>query len=223
MKSVIKKCMLTVEQRFLIQKGIYEGKKEYQEIKALLPETITMKHSPFLLYDLVNTHVARQIEENLHTQMKVFRRQAGFHPYIVLHDTVRNIFILVSKLPDNQYIPNPSIHRGEFAYSNGDRLLEMGVPYEEIYGDSVFQTSLPLGVENQPFGILVCYDGYKDVIYEGALRPDQEAWIYKEDISQIINIEVETLVPFDNYQQTDIPLQLKEQIEEEIVVKLKNT
>lgn len=222
MNPIIEECRLTDEQRSLILNGIKQGKKEYQEAIAILPDTITKKHTPFLLSDLVNTHVANQIKDNPHTQMNIFTRKAGFHPYIVIQDTIRNIFILVSKLPKNKHIFNPSGYRGDFASSNGDRLFEMGMSLEEIYEERPFQYSLPVGVENQPFGIIVCYDSKNDVVYEGALRPDQEDWIYKVDITDAINISTETLIPFNNYQTSDIQISLKAPVEDEIVVKLKS-
>lgn len=221
MNPIIKKCMLTNEQRSLILRGIKQGKEEYKELSALIPDTITKKYSPFFQSDLVNTHVAKQIEDNPHTQMKIFSKKAGFHPYIVIQDTVRNVFILVSKLPKNKNIFNPSGYRGEFASSNAERLLELGMPVDEIYGDTPYQESLSLGIENQPFGIIVCYDGKNDIVYEGALRPDQEDWIYKEDITDSINIDTDTLVPLNNYQLSDIQTPLKAPKEDEIVVKLK--
>lgn len=214
--------MLTDEQRSLIIKGIKQGKQEYQETIAKLPDTITKKHIPFLLSDLVNTHVANQFVDNPHTQMRIFTRKAGFHPYIVIQDTIRNVFILISKLQKNQYILNPSGYRGDFASSNGDRLFEMGMTLEEIYEDRPFQYSLPIGVENQPFGIIVCYDSRHDVVYEGALRPDQEDWIYKEDISNTIISNNENIVPLNNNQLSDIQIQLKAPVEDEIIVKLKS-
>lgn len=221
MNPIIEQCMLTVEQRALIVRGIMNGKAENQELITLLPETVTKKYTPFFQSDLVNTHVAKQIEENPHTQMKVFTKKAGFHPYIVIQDTVRNLFVLVCKLPKNRYILNPSGYRGDNAFSNAERLLEMGVSSEEIYGNAPYQYSLSLGIENQPFGIIVCYDGKSDIIYEGALRPDQKDWIYKEDITDFININTDTLFPLNNYQSSDIHTTLKATKEDEIVVKLK--
>lgn len=221
MNPILEKCMLTVEQRSLILKGINKGKEKYQELCSLLPDTITKKYPPHLLYDLVNTYVAEQIEDNPHTEMRVFPKRAGFHPYIVIQDTIRNIFILVSKLPKNKYIFNPSGFRGEFASSNANRLLEMGMTVGEIYGDTPFQDFLPFGIENQPFGIIVCYDGKKDIVYEGALKPDQEDWFYKQDITDSVNIDTETLVPLNNYQLSDIQIPLKPSIDDEIVIKLK--
>lgn len=214
--------MLTNEQKSIILKGINQGITEYQELNDLLPETITKKYSPFLLSDLVNTHVAKEIENNPHTLMKVIKRKAGFHPYIVIQDPVRNIFILLSKLYENQYILTPSGYRGDFASSNGERLHEMGMSLEEIYGESPYQFSLPIGIENQPFGIIICYDGRSGKVYDGALRPDQEDWIYKEDITDSISINTETLIPLNNYQSSDIQLSLKPSVEDDIVVKLKS-
>ncbi|RKJ61170.1 hypothetical protein D7X33_27080 [Butyricicoccus sp. 1XD8-22] len=222
MNPIIEKCMLTDEQRSLILKGIKQGKKEYEETIAKLPVTITKKYTPFLLSDLVNTHVANQIEDNPHTQLKIIPKIAGFHPYIVIHDTIRNVFILISKLPKNKHIFNPSGYRGDFASSNGDRLFEMGMNLEEIYGETPYQYSLPVGIENQPFGVIVCYDSKNDIVFEGALRPDQEDWIYKVDITDAINISTETLVPINNYQSSDIQISLKAPTEDEIIVKLKS-
>lgn len=216
--------MLTAEQRNLILKGIKLGKEKYHLITALLPDTITKKHSPFLQSDLVNTYVSKLIEENPHTQLKIYPKKAGFHPFIAIHDTIRNIFILLSKLPKNKYILNPSEYRGEFASSNIERLAEMGVPKIELIGDTPYQESLSLGIENQPFGIIVCYDGKSDIVYEGALRPDQEDWLYKEDITEYINLSIkQNLVPLNSHNLTDIEISLKSpKTDDEIVVKLKN-
>lgn len=219
--KVIEKCMLTNEQRALIVKGIQRGIKDYQDLVTLMPVTRTKKHAPHLLYDMVNESVATMIEDNSHTQMKVVSRRAGFHPYIVIHDTIRNIFILVSKLQRKKYIPTPCNYRGEYASANAVRLNEMGMSMDEIYRDTPYQESLSLGIDNQPFGIIVTYDSKQESYFEGALRPDQEDWIYKEDISDSINIDIDVLVPLDNYQLSDIPTPLKTPSEEDIVVKLK--
>lgn len=222
MNPIIEKCMLSSEQKSLILKGINQGIKVHQECTQLLPETITKKYTPFFLSDLVNTYVANEIENHPHTQMKVMKRKAGFHPYIVIHDTIRNIFILISKLHENQYILTPSGYRGDFASSNGERLQEMGMTLEEIYGESPYQYTLSMGIENQPFCIIVCYDGKSGKIYEGALRPDQEDWIYKIDITESIINTSDNLAPLNNYQTTDIQIKLKPYVEDEIVVKLKD-
>jgi hypothetical protein len=219
--KVIEKCMLTNEQRALIVKGIQRGIMDYQNLVTLMPVTRTKKHAPHLLYDMVNESVATMIEDNPHTQMKVVSRRAGFHPYIVIHDTIRNIFILVSKLQRKKYMPTPCNYRGEFASANAIRLNEMGMSMDEIYGDTPYQESLSLGIDNQPFGIIVTYDSKQESYFEGALRPDQEDWIYKEDISDSINIDIDVLVPLNNYQLSDIPTPLKTPLEEDIVVKLK--
>jgi hypothetical protein len=223
MKLYIEQCSLMDEQRSLIVKGIKEGKKENQAVKDLMPDLTTRTYDPRLQYDFVNTHVEKMILDNPHTQMKVYRKKAGFHPYIVIHDTIRNIFILVSKLPKNKYIFNPSGYRGEFASSNFDCLLFMGAPEKELLGDTEYQPSLFLGEENQPFGIIVCYDGKSDMIFEGALRPDQEDWIYKEDITESIMDHTSEVVPMNRYSISDIEIGLKKPNEDDdIVVKLKN-
>ncbi|MEQ2529427.1 hypothetical protein WMO40_22405 [Bacillaceae bacterium CLA-AA-H227] len=223
MNSVIEECMLTNEQRNLILQGIKDGKENFQAISMLLEETATKKHMPFMLYDYVNTYVKKIIEENPHTQMKVYVKKAGFHPYIVLHDTVRNIFTLVLKLPEKKHIFLPSGYRGEFSSSNFDRLLQGGLPEEELIENTTYQYSLPVGIENQPFGIIVCYDSKSDIVFEGALKPDQEDWIYKEEITDYINLNTNHLVPLNNYNLSDIQPTLKVPKEDDIVIKLKNT
>ncbi len=223
MNAYIEKCMLLNEQRSLIVRGIQEGKKEYEALRSLIPTFTTDTYAPRLQYDAVNTHVEKMILSNPHTQMKVFKKKAGFHPYIVLQDTIRNIFILVSKLPKSKYIFNPSGYRGDFASSNFDRLLEMGAPKEELLGDTVYQQSLMLGFENQPFGIIVSYDRDSDLIHEGALRPDQEDWIYKEDITESIIRNTKDIIPLNNYKASDIEPRPKLQKEEsDILIKIKN-
>ncbi|WP_191559401.1 hypothetical protein [Metabacillus idriensis] len=224
MNPILKSCMLSSEQRNLILQGIKQGKDEFQSITALHPATTTRTYLPRFQYDLVNTYVEKVIKDNPHTQMKVYTKKAGFHPYIVIQDQIRNIFILVLKLPKNKYIFNQSEYRGDFASSNIERLVEMGVPKSELVGDTPYQESLPLGMENQPFSIIVCYDGKSDIVYEGALRPDQEDWLYKEDITDYVNMNIEKLVPVNSYNLTDIEPTLKTpKADEDIVLKLKTT
>ncbi|NUU75053.1 hypothetical protein [Paenibacillus xylanilyticus] len=223
MKSYLAKCMLTDEQRSLIVRGVQEGKNEHQNIKSLLRKFTTNTYDPRLQYDCVNTHVEEIILSNPHTQMRVLKKKAGFHPYIVIQDTIRNIFILVAKLPKNKYIYNPSGYRGDFASSNFDRLLEMGASKEELLGDLTYQTSMALGIENQPFGIIVSYDRDSDIIFEGALKPDQEGWIYKEDITDSIIAHTVDVVPVNVYNSSNIEPKLKvPNTDSEIVIKLKS-
>lgn len=107
---------------------------------------------------------------------------------------------------------------------NFDRLLDLGAPKEELLGDTIYQPSLFLGSDNHPFGIIVSYDRDSDIIYEGALRPDQEDWIYKEDITDSIIRNTKDIIPLNNYRTSDIEPRLKTPKEgSDIVVKLKNT
>ncbi|MBB2483186.1 hypothetical protein H5P36_23810 [Bacillus sp. APMAM] len=224
MNPLLKNCMLAPEQRYLILQGIKQGKEKFKSITNLHPDTTTKTYLPRFQYDLVNTYVEKAIQDNPHTQIKVYSKKSGFHPYIVLQDQIRNIFILVLKLSKNKYIFKQSAYRGDFASSNIDRLVEMGVPKSELIGETPYQESLPLGIENQPFGIIICYDGNSDIVYEGSLRPDQEDWLYKEDITDYINMNVENIVPVNNYNLTDIETTLKSpQGEEDIVIKLKTS
>ncbi|WP_323679588.1 hypothetical protein [Exiguobacterium indicum] len=221
MNELMQECILSDEQRSVLLKAIKSGKEEFISEKQRITNTITKKSNPFRLTDLVNTFVSNSIEANPHMQMKVYVKQSGFHPYIVIHDTIKNTFILVLKLPKNKWIFNPSKYRGEFASSNVDRLTNLGIPKEELIRDTPYQASLNLGATNQPFGIIICYDSKSDIVFEGALRPDQEDWLYKEDISDYIDIQRENIVPINNYDLSEIEISLKPNVEEDIVVKLK--
>ncbi|WP_040289209.1 hypothetical protein [Alicyclobacillus hesperidum] len=222
MNAYIEKCMLLPEQRSIIVEAIVKGKKEYQSINSLIPDFVTKTYQPRMQYDCVNTYVEKAIKENPHTQLKVTRRKAGFHPYIVIHDTVRNVFILVSRLPKYKHIYSPSRYRGDYASANYARLLEMGAPQEELLSESPFQASLSLGEEYAPFGIIVSYDSTSDAIYEGALQPDQKDWIYNEDITKSIIENARDVVPFVSYKSSDVEPRLKQSVEDDIVVKLKD-
>lgn len=222
MNTYVENCMLLPEQRSLIVEAIVKGKKQHESINSLLPDFVTKTYKPRMQYDCVNTYVEEAIRKNPHTQLKVTRKMAGLHPYIVIHDTARNVFVLVSRLPKNKRIYGPSRYRGDYASANYARLLEMGAPKEEILGESSYQTSLSLGEEYAPFGIIVSYDGISDLIYEGALQPDQQDWIYNEDITESMIASAHDVVPFVSYKSTDVEPRLKESVEDGIVVKLKD-
>ncbi|MDV2581685.1 hypothetical protein [Alkalibacillus haloalkaliphilus] len=224
MEEIIKNLYLTSEQRKAIAKGIFEGKEEYNMRCSSIGQTITSKYKSGLLYDLVNTSVAQELNSNPHLNLEIYSKYAGFHPYIVLHEKRRNLFVLVLKLPYNKEIFNPSGYRGDFALSNVDRLLEMGVQLEDFADDYSHQYSLPLGIDNQPFGVIVSYDGYKDVIFEGALRPDQQEWLYKEEITEHLYLNTNNVTHLENsYEENEVKLSLKKpKDEEEIKLKLKN-
>jgi hypothetical protein len=218
------KCSLLPEQRNIIITAIKEGKEEFSEYMKFLPETVTKTAPPRFLYDLVNTKVVESVKSNSHMKMVVISRKAGFHPYIVIHDTVRNIFILVSKLPSNKYIFGTSRYRGEYSASNFDRLFDMGATEDEIASGIEYQPSLNLSGDTQPFTIIVIYDGVKDVVFEGALRPDQEDWIYKQDITQEIIADMANVVPMRIYDsnQMDLPIKTTQDDIDDIVIKLKD-
>ncbi|QSO48365.1 hypothetical protein [Alicyclobacillus mengziensis] len=222
MNTYVEKCMLLPEQRSLIVEAIVEGKKQNESLNSLLPDFVTNTYKPRMQYDCVNTYVEEAVKKSPHTQLKVTRKTAGLHPYIVIHDTVRNVFILVSRLPKYKHIYGPSRYRGDYASSNYARLLEMGAPKDELLGEAPYQTSLSLGEEYAPFGIIVSYDGTSDAIYEGALQPDQMDWIYNEDITESIIASAHDVATFVSYKPTDVEPRLKDSANDDIVVKLKD-
>ncbi|QQE77758.1 hypothetical protein [Alicyclobacillus sp. SO9] len=222
MQSYVEDCKLLNEQRNVILLGIKKGKEQFQSIRDLLPEFTTRTFAPRMQYDCVNTHVENEVQRNSHLQLKIFKRRAGFHPYLVIQDMVRNIFILVSKLPKSKYIYEPSGYRGDFASSNISRLMGMGASFDQ-FEDTTIQSSLPLGTVYQPFGVIVSYDGDSDTVYEGALYPDQSDWIYKDEITDSIVSNTEEIVRLPSYQVSDIETPLKSSVSDsDIVVKLKD-
>ena len=98
----------------------------------------------------------------------------------------------------------------------------MGAPKDELLGEAPYQTSLSLGEEYTPFGIVVSYDGTSDAIYEGALQPDQMDWIYNEDITESIIASAHDVATFVSYNPTDVEPRLKDSANDDIVVKLKD-
>jgi len=221
MEQIVKGCYLTSEQRQVILQGIMEGKAKFEDLKSQIGHTTTKTGGPRLRYDLINTHVEENIKSNPHLSMEVHVKRSGSYPYIVLHDFLRNKFVLVLRL--QKEIFDPSRYRGENAFSNVDRLMEMGLKLEDLPNDYNHQYSLFLGAEHQPFGIIVCYDAYKDIVYEGALRPDQNDWLYKENITDYIDLKTNKVTHIKRPEHTDkIELSLKKQSdEEEITLKLK--
>ena len=215
--------MLLDEHRSLILQGIQEGITEYRTINGLLPDLATKTYEPRFQYDIVNTHVERIIKLNPQTGLKVHRKKAGFHPYIVIHDEIRNKNILALRLPKSRYIFNPSGYRGEFASLNYERLLELGAPFDKLFGNSLYQPFLPLQLGISPFGIIIGYDVEKGDVFEGALRPDQEDWIYKEDITGLV-INTNEVKHLNNYDSSaDTKPRSKSNIDDvEIEVKLKS-
>ncbi|MDQ0160730.1 hypothetical protein [Alkalibacillus salilacus] len=223
MEEIIKKCMLLGEQKKAIVEGVLQGKERYKEVSTAIGKTITNKSNPFLLYDLINDEVKKNIDENPGLNMIVDVKKAGHHPYIVCYDTVRNIFVLVLKLPPGKDIFKPSRYRGEFASSNVDYLMEMGLEENDLPEDYEHQFSLDLGEGMQPFGIIVGYDAKKDDIYEGALRPDQQDWLYKEEINEFAQLNTETIERLNPHSPNEIELSLKTDADEEIPLKLKKS
>lgn len=223
MEEILVRHQLKIEQRNAIVNAIKKGKEEYLQVEApKMEECPTKKSAPHRLYDVVNKHIVNALKENPNLNMTFESRRSGFHPYIALHDFERNINVLISKLHRGKEILAPSRYRGEFSESNVERLLNEGYPPEKLPQGCVSQATLDLGIETLPFTIIVCYDPKNDIIYEGALMPNQESWIYKLDITDSVvnnhhkvNIEDEVIVSMKKPKST-----IKQN--DEIVVNLKN-
>lgn len=184
MDLLLQRCKLIPQQKNLLSTAINKGKSNYKELMAKMPETITDKYVASLQYDLVNEAIRQAVDSNKDLNLEVIKLKAGGHPYIAVRDNIRNISIVICRLPASRQIFAPSKYRGEFSQTNFDKLIQLGVP-EELLTDTEYQQSLNLAEDNIPFGIIVYYDRYKDIIFEGALKPSQNDWIYKEKLTYV--------------------------------------
>lgn len=225
MDLLLQQCKLTPQQKNLFHIAINEGKTEFKELMAKMPETITNKYVSSLQSDIINQAIKKAVESNTGLNLQVVKSKAGGHPYIYVRDNLRNISIVICRLPASRYIFAPSRYRGEFSQTNFDKLIQLGVP-EELLNDEVYQQSLTFDEEVIPFGIIVYYDQFKDKIFEGALKPSQSDWIYKEPLTYI---SLENLIPTEETitpnisNEIDIPLSFNNIFEsdEDIEINLK--
>lgn len=222
MDLLLQQCKLTPSQRYLVVNAINEGKQKFLEIKRLIPKTITDKYSASLQNDLINEAISEAVENDVLNNLIVTNHKSGSHPYIVVRDTVRNISSVICRLPRSRYIFTPSKYRGEFSQSNFDRLIQLGFSFEELV-DENYQLTINLNNGDAHFGIIVYYDRYNDVVFEGALKPSQNDWIYKDDITEPPAENVIPLNPLTPTPSDDILLSVKNifEMDEEIEVNLK--
>src|SRR5690625_613208 len=103
MEQIVKGCYWRSEQRQVILQGIMEGKAKFEDLKSQIGHTTTKTGGPRLRYDLINTHVEENIKSNPHLSMEVHVKRSGSYPYIVLHDFLRNKFVLVLRLQKEIY------------------------------------------------------------------------------------------------------------------------
>jgi hypothetical protein len=207
--AVVEDCRLTDSQRTAILTGIAEGKRLFTQTMEAMPKTSTTTYSIRFLYELVNTCVENEILKNSHVNMNVEHRKAGFYPYIVARDQERNVAALVLPIPSGKDF-EPCLFRGEFAMTNVDRLLAMGATIQDLAMDIEYQPSLPFGIDHLPFGLIVSYDREKEIVFEGALQPNQELWLFNEAMTGQAVVQASKVVSFPKpmHDDTDISLSL---------------
>ena len=88
--------------------------------------------------------------------------------------------------------------------------MTMGIAEEDLDMDIEYQPSLPFGIEHLPFGLIVSYDREKDLVYEGALQPSQEQWLFNEAVTDKAVVHGSNVVSFPKqvYDETDISIGL---------------
>ena len=226
MDLLLQQCKLTPQQKNLLHKAISDGKAKFNEIMANMPKTITKKYVSSLQYDLINEAISNAVDLNKELNLEVIPSKAGGHPYIYVRDNTRNISFVICRLPTSRHIFTPSKYRGEFSQTNFDKLIQLGVREESLTDLEDYQQSFTFDEETVPFGIIIYYDPYKDKIFEGALKPSQSDWIYKEPLTytpleNLITTE-EMITPNGN-NENDIPLSFNNifQSEEDIEINLK--
>lgn len=200
MELLLQQCKLTPQVRNLFHKAINDGKSKFKEVTSLIPNTITKKHVSPLQHDIINNEIRNSVDLNKDLNLEVIPTKSGNHEYIYVRDNNRNISIVICRLPASRKIFTPSKYRGEFSSTNFDKLIQLGIP-EELIVDSDYQPSLNFPEENIHFGIIIFYDPNKEIIYEGALKPSQHDWIYKE---KIIYTPLENLIPTEKVIKTNI-------------------
>lgn len=157
--------------------------------------------------------------------LNVFHRKAGFYPYIVVYDYARNIAALVLPIPSNKDFFEPCMFRGDFAMTNIDRLLAAGLKEEDLELDLDYQPSLPLGIDNLVFGLIISYDREQETVFAGALLPSQEDWMFHEEITDMASYSDQTIPLPQAYEEAQIPLSFSKaalQEDEEIKLQLKD-
>lgn len=181
---------LTKEQRELIIPAIFEGLQSFVEEFSKLRRLKTDKNFiSRMRSSYVNTSISEVVEANPKLNMKASEGRSGFYYYTVITDVKRNINILVSNLPNKTHIFNPSGYRYYFASYNIERMFADGFTNEQIGINievSGSQMSLFTESEYLPFGLVLCYDGKlgnDTKVFEGALQPSQEEWLFKLDVT----------------------------------------
>lgn len=209
--TIVEDCRLSDSQRTVILSGIEEGKRVFYQTMKLMPRTSTQTYSFRLLYELVNTYVEYAIKNNPHINISVEHKKAGFYPYIVARDKVRNIAALILPIPSNKDF-EPCMFRGDFAITNIDRLKAMGISEENLEVNTEYQPSLPFDIEHLPFGLIISYDRESNLIFEGALQPNQENWLFNENVTNKVAVSSGNVVSFPQqvYDDTGISIELSE-------------
>ncbi|MGG0172018.1 hypothetical protein [Paenibacillus dokdonensis] len=192
-ESMLQACSLSPLQQAVVIKGIRNGFAEYSSYLMALPATPTNNYKPKLRSDIINTAIEREVLNTPAAALSVENKKASFHEYIVLRDINRQVSVLVQHLPESRQIMSQSKYRGEFALYNIDRLISEGFSEEDIEQleldfDDYKQVSLSLEPRYFQFCVVVCYDGNKGAdarIFEGALAPNQDQWIYRKEITHV--------------------------------------
>lgn len=207
-EAMLQACSLTPLQQAVIKKGIQTGFGEYLGYLMALPATPTNNYKPKLRSDIINSAIEREVLNTPGAGLIVEYKKASFHEYIVLRDVNRQVSILVQHLPENRQLMSQSKYRGEFALYNIDRLISEGfsdldIEQLEIDMDEYKQTVLSLEPQYFQFCIVVCYDGNKGIdarIFEGALAPNQDQWIYRKEITDVSFENLEHIKPVEEPQ-----------------------
>ncbi|MNN15959.1 hypothetical protein D3C81_1290810 [compost metagenome] len=186
---------LTRDQRMLLIPAIFEGLKQFAVYHSNMPKLNNEKNFvPRLRSSFVSTCVADVARNNKHLNLTAIELQSAFYSYTLLTDTVRNINITVCNLPNKKNIFDASAYRGYYAAYNIERAFADGFTREQ-FGEDVkidgSQISLLTDIEYLPFGMVLCYDGAlgeKTKIFEGALSPSQEGWMFKLDVTNYMEL-----------------------------------
>jgi hypothetical protein len=185
LNQLSKEFYLSDQEKLLIVKGIRQGLERFYKERDGKAELLTERNylsrqrSSYVydsLYHLTNQHPELNVTAEI--------RNAGLsYKYVLLVFEDRNIMLTVSQVNQKEDLPEYSEYRSEFAEGNG------------IYNQqlSFFKHEAPYKARIYKH-LIVTYNGshgpVPDFIWIGATTPEQDSWIYHQNLTEGLRSDV---------------------------------
>ncbi|OPH47584.1 hypothetical protein BC351_10355 [Paenibacillus ferrarius] len=221
--------------------GLYKGLEKH---KAKIENSKKKRTAKNYLPNQRATYVSDEIAETIEatdSSLSVVIQNSANHEFVVIKIEENNVNVIVMHLREGEDLPTKSRFRGNYSAYHNDRLKIHSIKSEPIGQlEAILQTfndtiaPIVLDHTTLPFTWIVTYDGRKytdSTIKIGALAPDQENWIFRDDITgffrSCVNDVPAELLPEEestfgsdtnvvyissiekNIQETEIPLEFK--------------